>query len=106
MSCGATNRKNLYGRRRDPLDFPALAQRIVNPRTDTPEAAWAAAANSGYAGAIMAASHMMLGGLLLFSPVPVAPGLIQLGIGFRVYPLTASPRLSPVTVCQHRHCRF
>lgn len=70
------------------MDFPALAQRIINPRTDTPDAAWAAATNSGYAAAIMAASHMMLGGLLLFSPVPVAPGLIQLGVGF-VYILLA-----------------
>ncbi len=70
------------------MDFPALAQRIINPRTDTPEAAWAAATNSGYAAAIMAASHMLLGGLLLFSPVPVIPGLIQLGVGF-VYILLA-----------------
>ena len=70
------------------MDFPALAQRIINPRTDTPEAAWAAATNSGYAGAIMAASHMLLGGLLLFALVPVAPGLIQLGVGF-VYVLLA-----------------
>jgi hypothetical protein len=70
------------------LDIPALAQRIIYPRTHTPEAAWAAATNSGYAGAIMATSHMMLGGLLLFSPAPVAPGLIQLGVGF-VYILFA-----------------
>ena len=64
------------------MDFPALAQRIIHPHTDTPQAAWSAAANSGYAGAIMAANHLVLGGLLLFSPIPVVPGLIQLAFGF------------------------
>lgn len=64
------------------MDIPALVQHIIHPHTDTPQAAWSAAANSGYAGAIMAASHMLLGGLLLFSPIPVAPGLVQLGFGF------------------------
>ncbi len=64
------------------MDFAALIQRIVYPRTDTPEEAWKAAANSGYAGAIMATNRMLFGGLWLFSPLPVGPGLAQLGIGF------------------------
>ncbi len=64
------------------MDFPALVQRIIYPRTDTPEAAWNAAANSGYAAAILAANRMLFGGLWLFSPLPVGPGLAHLGIGF------------------------
>ena len=64
------------------VDFPALVQRIIYPRTDTPEAAWSAAANSGYAAAILAANRMLFGGLWLFSPLPVGPGLAHLGIGF------------------------
>jgi hypothetical protein len=64
------------------LDFAALAQRIIYPRTDTPEAAWNAATNSAYAGAILAANRMLFGGLWLFTPQPVGPGLAQLGVGF------------------------
>ncbi len=64
------------------MDFPALAQRIIYPRTHTPEAAWAAATNSGYAGAIMALSHMLWVGRLLSSPAPVGPAFLQLGFGF------------------------
>ena len=64
------------------MDFPALVQLIVHPRTDTPEHAWTAAANSGYAGAILAVNRMLFGGLWLFSPLPVLPGLVQLGVGF------------------------
>ncbi len=64
------------------MDFPALVQRIIYPRTDTLEAALSAAANSGYAAAILAANRMLFGGLWLFSPLPVGPGLAHLGIGF------------------------
>lgn len=64
------------------MDFAALVQRIIYPRVDTPESAWAAATNSGYAGAILAANRMLFGGLWLFTPQPVGPGLAQLGIGF------------------------
>lgn len=64
------------------MDFAALTQRIVHPRTDTPEEAWKAASNSGYAGAIMAASHMLWVGKLLTAPGPIGPGLVQLGFGF------------------------
>lgn len=70
------------------MDFPALAQRIIYPRTDTPEAAWQAATNGGYAAAIMAASHLLLGTLLLSLPAPVAGALIQIGLGL-VYLLLA-----------------
>ncbi|MCZ6454175.1 MAG: hypothetical protein O6909_08040 [Alphaproteobacteria bacterium] len=70
------------------MDFPALVQRIIYPRTDTPEAAWSAAANSGYAAAILAANRMLFGGLWLFSPLPVGPGLAHVGIGF-VYVILA-----------------
>lgn len=64
------------------MNFTALIQRIVHPRTDTPEEAWKAAANSGYAGAIMAASHMLWVGTLLSASELVGPGLVQLGFGF------------------------
>ncbi len=70
------------------MDFPALVQRIIYPRTDTLEAALSAAANSGYAAAILAANRMLFGGLWLFSPLPVGPGLAHLGIGF-VYVILA-----------------
>lgn len=70
------------------VDFLELARRFVYPRTDTPEAAWEASTNSGYAGAIMAISHMLLGGILLFTPAPIVGGLVQLGFGF-VYILVA-----------------
>lgn len=62
--------------------FAALTQRIIHPRTDTPEEAWKAASNSGFAGAIMAASHMLWVGKLLSAPGPIGPGLVQLGFGF------------------------
>ena len=71
------------------MDFPALAQRIIHPRIDTPEAAWQAAANSAYAGAIMAANHLLWVGRLLSAPEPVGPALLQLGFGF-AYILLAS----------------
>ena len=64
------------------MDLPALVQRIIYPHTHTPEAAWSAAANSGYAGAIMATSHMLWVGRLLSVPGPIGPGLLQLGFGF------------------------
>jgi len=64
------------------VDFIALIQRIIHPRTDTPEEAWKAVANSGYAGAIMAASHMLWVGQLLSASELVGPGLVQLGFGF------------------------
>ncbi len=64
------------------MDFPALIQRIIYPHTHTPEAAWQAAANSGFAGAIFAANRMLSGGLWLFSPAPVGPGLVQVATGF------------------------
>ena len=70
------------------MDFPALVQRIIYPRTDTLEAALSAAANSGYAAAILAANRMLFGGLWLFSPLPVGPGLAHVGIGF-VYVILA-----------------
>jgi len=70
------------------VDFPALVQRIIYPRTDTLEAALSAAANSGYAAAILAANRMLFGGLWLFSPLPVGPGLAHVGIGF-VYVILA-----------------
>ena len=63
------------------MDFPALAQRLIHPRTDTVEAAWAAATNSGYAAIIMGLSHVLLGTLLMASPAPVAAALIQIGVG-------------------------
>lgn len=71
------------------MDFIAFIQRIIHPRTDTPGEAWSAAANSGYAGAIMAASHMLWVGRLLSASELVGPGLAQLGFGF-VYILLAS----------------
>ncbi len=64
------------------MDFPALVQRIIHPHTHTLEEAWKAAANSGYAGAIMALSHMLWVGRLLSAPVPIGPALLQLGFGF------------------------
>ena len=71
------------------MDFIALIQRIIHPRTDTPEEAWKAVANSGYAGAIMGASHMLWVGKLLSASELVGPGLVQLGFGF-AYILLAS----------------
>lgn len=41
-----------------------------------------AAANSGFAGAIMAASHMLWVGKLLTTSQLIGPGLLQLGFGF------------------------
>ncbi len=64
------------------MDFAALVQRIIHPRTDTPEEAWKAAANSGFAGAIMAVNHLLWVGRLLSAPGPVGPGLLQIGFGF------------------------
>ena len=63
------------------MDFAALVQRIIHPRTDTPEEAWKAAANSGFAGAIMAVNHLLWVGRLLSAPGPVGPGLLQIGFG-------------------------
>jgi hypothetical protein len=60
----------------------ALVQQIIHPPANTPEEAWRAAANSGFAGAILAANRMLFGGLWLFSPLPVGPGLAHLGVGF------------------------
>lgn len=70
------------------MNFPALIRRFVYPRIDTPEAAWKAAANSGFAGAVMAANRMLSGGSLLFVPAPIMQGLVDLGIGF-VYVILA-----------------
>lgn len=70
------------------MNFAALIQRIIHPRTDTPEEAWKAAVNSVYAGAIMALNRLLFGTLWLSSTQPVGPGLGQLGIGF-VYIITA-----------------
>jgi hypothetical protein len=64
------------------LNFAALIQRIIYPRTGTPEVAWNTAANSGFASAIMAASHMLWVGRLLSASDLVGPGLLQLGFGF------------------------
>ena len=64
------------------MDFAALVQRIIHPRTDTPEEAWKAATNSGFAGAIMAVNHLLWVGRLLSAPGPVGPGLLQIGFGF------------------------
>jgi len=64
------------------VEFPALVQRIVHPRTDTPEAAWQSAGNSWIAGAILALNRLLFGTVLLSSPVPVGPGLAHLGVGF------------------------
>lgn len=71
------------------MNFIALIQRIAHPRTDTPEQAWSSAANSGFAGAIMAASHMLWVGKLLSASDLLGPGLLQLGFGF-VYIILAS----------------
>ena len=68
-------------RRKHLLNFAALIQRIFHPRTDTPESAWKAAANSAVAGAIMAASHMLWVGRLLSVSELFGPGLLQLGFG-------------------------
>ena len=70
------------------MNFTAHIQRIIHPRTDTPEAAWKAAANSTYASAILAANRMLFGGLLLFTPLPIKQGLAHLGVGF-VYTILA-----------------
>jgi len=67
----------------------ALVQRIIHPRTNTPETAWKAAANSGFAGAIMAVSHMLWVGKLLTASDLIGPGLLQLGFGF-VYIILAN----------------
>ena len=67
----------------------AFIQRIIFPPTDTPEEAWKAVANSGFAGAIMAANHMLWVGKLLSAPGPIGPGLVQLGFGFAYILLAA-----------------
>ena len=64
------------------LDFPAFAQRVLYPRTHTLDAAWIAAANSGYASAIMGASHLLWVGRMLAGPAPIGPALVQLAFGF------------------------
>lgn len=66
----------------------ALARRIIYPRIDTPEGAWKAAANSVYAGAILALNRMLFGTVLLSSPEPISRGLAQVGIGL-IYILLA-----------------
>ena len=71
------------------MDFAALVRRIIHPRIDTLEEAWKAAANSGYAGAIMAVSHLLWVGRLLSAPGPIGPALLQIGFGF-AYVLAAS----------------
>ncbi len=70
------------------MDFPALVQRIVYPRTATPDEAWQAAANSGYGAVILALNRLLFGTVWLSSPAPVGPGLAHLGIGF-IYILLA-----------------
>lgn len=64
------------------MDFTALVQRIVYPRTDTPDRAWDAAGNSWVAGTILALSRLLHGTVLLSSQQPVGPGLAQIGMGF------------------------
>lgn len=70
------------------MEVLALVRQMVHPRTDTPEAAWKAAANSAIAGAILGANRMLFGGFLLFTPAPVMQGLVGLGVGF-VYVILA-----------------
>ena len=70
------------------MDFLALVQRIVYPRTDTLENAWKAAANSGYGAAIMALSHLLWTPRLLSLTDQIGPVLLQLAFGF-VYVLLA-----------------
>ena len=63
------------------MDFPALVQRIIHPHTHTLEEAWKAAANSGYAAAILALNRVLFGTVWVSSPQPVGPGLAHLGVG-------------------------
>ncbi len=63
------------------MDFPALVQRIIHPHTHTLEEAWKAAANSGYAAAILALNRVLFGTVWVSSPLPVGPGLAHLGVG-------------------------
>ena len=65
------------------MDFPALAQRVIYPRTHTMDAAWTAAANSGYAGRDHGYKPSAVGrALALDDRSPSARRLVQLAFGF------------------------
>ena len=64
------------------MDFSILLQRLIYPKTNTPDEAWKTASNSVYGGVILSLNRLLFGTVLLSATPAIGPSLVQLGIGF------------------------
>lgn len=64
------------------MGFSILIQRLIYPKTDTPDEAWKTAANSSYGAVILSINRLLFGTVLLSATPAIGPSLVQLGIGF------------------------
>ena len=64
------------------MGYSIYIQRLIYPKTNTPDEAWKTAANSVYAGIILSLNRLMFGTVLLSATPAIGPSLVQLGIGF------------------------
>jgi len=64
------------------VDFSILLQRLIYPKTNTPDEAWKTASNSVYGGVILSLNRLLFGTVLLSATPAIGPSLVQLGIGF------------------------